>query len=64
MSTQSQPERGAREPTAGAPQTETQHQTSSRPAGEGSGRPEYAHDSGMTGGTAHRPEEFNPDDFE
>ncbi|TNY37840.1 hypothetical protein [Thermomonospora catenispora] len=64
MSTQSQPERGASEPMAGAPRTETQQQSSSRPPGEGPGRPAYPHDVGMTGGTAHRPEEFNPDDFE
>ncbi|MBA9002348.1 MULTISPECIES: hypothetical protein [Thermomonospora] len=70
MSAQSQPsrpdrpERGASEEAAGAPLTETERETSRRPAGQTPEQPKQTQDSGMTGGTAHRPEEFNPDDFE
>ncbi|SEG77145.1 hypothetical protein SAMN04489712_111255 [Thermomonospora echinospora] len=63
------------EPERGEPQrvdsTESEGMSAARPSpAEGrisgraaeSTRPDW--DYGMTGNTAHRPEEFNPDDFE
>ncbi|GAA5050000.1 hypothetical protein HNP84_004163 [Thermocatellispora tengchongensis] len=55
-------ERGASEEATGAPLTETEEETSKRPAGSTPGAPERT--SAASGDEQERREELNPDDLE